>query len=212
MKTLFFLFIAKPLSFFFLGLNIHGRKKLPKKGPAVLIANHNSHLDVFVLMSLFPIQMVRKIHPVAARDYFLKTKFLSWFSRKIVGIIPFKREITKGEHSDPFKEIKDCLEKEEIVIIFPEGTRGEAEKLAQVKSGIARLAVDLKDVPIIPVIMKGLGRSLPKGDPIFVPFNVSISIGDVLEPKESRCEFMNNLKVVFEDLFQKTHLGTLEDL
>lgn len=212
MKTLFFLLIAKPLSFFFLGLNIQGKSNLPKKGPAVLIANHNSHLDVFVLMSLFPIQVVRKIHPVAARDYFLKTKFLSWFSRKIVGIIPFKRGVARGEHKDPFKEIKACLEKGEIVIIFPEGTRGEAEKLSQVKSGIARLAADFKEVPVIPVIMKGLGRSLPKGDPIFVPFNISISIGEVLEPKDSRCEFMQNLKVVFEDLFKKTYLGTLEDL
>ncbi len=212
MKRLFFLFIAKPLAFFFLGLSIRGKENLPTNGSCVLVANHNSHLDVFVLMSLFSLSKIKKIHPVAARDYFMKTPFLRWFSKTIVGIIPFDRKASKTSNfMDSFEDIKKVLKRGEMVIIFPEGSRGQGEKMSQIKSGIARLAMDIGDIPIIPVFIRGLGRALPKGDPILVPFNVQISIGEDLKERSSRCDFMNHLKTVFRDLQSQTDLGFREN-
>jgi len=70
-KILFFGLIIKPIVFIVLGLNLRGHDKLPKKGPAVIVANHNSHLDTIVLMSLYPLSIIHRVRPVAAVDYFL---------------------------------------------------------------------------------------------------------------------------------------------
>ena len=52
---LFFALVVKPLVLIVLGINLKGREKLPLKGPAIIAANHNSHLDALVLMSLYPL-------------------------------------------------------------------------------------------------------------------------------------------------------------
>jgi 1-acyl-sn-glycerol-3-phosphate acyltransferase len=60
-----FVFLAKVVSFLILGLCIFHQERLPLKGPAILVANHNSHLDTFALMSLFPLSMATQLRPVA---------------------------------------------------------------------------------------------------------------------------------------------------
>ena len=76
LKYLFFLFIVKPYIHFVLGVNVNDADKLPKisAGPSIIVANHNSHVDTLLLMSLFSLPQILKIHPVAAADYFCNTK------------------------------------------------------------------------------------------------------------------------------------------
>lgn len=200
LRTLFFFLVIRPLTTFLLGMNIRHFERLPKKGPAIVIANHNSHLDAVVLMSLFPLKMLAKIHPVAAEDYFLANRFLAWFSTKIIGIIPFKRKTLK---ENPFEQVEEALHRNEIIIFFPEGSRGEAEKLSSMKSGIAHLAKNFPHVPIIPVFLHGLGKALPKGDPILVPFVVDAVVGDPLPPCEDRALFMQSICETFDKLLRE---------
>lgn len=197
LRTLFFFLVIRPLTTFLLGMNIRNFNRLPTRGPAIVIANHNSHLDAIVLMSLFPLKMLAKIHPVAAEDYFLSNRFLSWFSTKVIGIIPFKRRALKG---NPFERVEEALHRGEIIIFFPEGSRGEAEKLSPMKNGIAHLAKNSPDVPITPVFLHGLGKALPKGDPILVPFIVDVAIGTPVPSSKDRALFMQCIHETFENL------------
>ncbi|MES9854313.1 MAG: 1-acyl-sn-glycerol-3-phosphate acyltransferase [Candidatus Thiodiazotropha sp. L084R] len=48
LQFLFFILIVKPLVLIVLGLNVRRKTHLPAEGPAIIIANHNSHLDTIV--------------------------------------------------------------------------------------------------------------------------------------------------------------------
>ena len=153
----------------FLGLNVRHRERLPRSGPAILVANHNSHLDTMVLMSLFSLRLLPKLHPVAAMDYFLASPWVSWFTFNVVGILPIKRIVKRGDEN-LLEPCNAALDNGQVLIIFPEGSRGEPEKLQGFEGGIARLAESNPAVPVIPVYLHGLGKALPKGEAILVPF------------------------------------------
>ena len=59
-------------------------------------------------------------------DYFLTGGFRGWFATNIIGIIPVKRGSGK-EGGNPLQFADEALGRGEILVIFPEGTRGEPE-------------------------------------------------------------------------------------
>jgi 1-acyl-sn-glycerol-3-phosphate acyltransferase len=192
LRLLFFALVVRPLSLIILGLNIRHRERLPGRGPAVLVANHNSHLDTLVLMSLFPLRLLPKVRPIAARDYFLRNRALAWFSTRIIGIIPIERQ-AGGAHDDPLAGVIEALGRFEIVIVFPEGSRGEPERLGDFKSGVAHLARRLPDLPFYPVFLHGLGKALPRGEAILVPFFCDVFVGEPLNWNGDKARFMEDL-------------------
>jgi len=182
-----------------LGINVRNRNKLPSKGPAIIIANHNSHLDTMVLMTILPIQAQKVTRPVAAKEYFLKNPILAWFALKIIGIIPLSRTVNRTT-TDLFTGCYNALENQNVIIFFPEGSRGEPEKLVVFKSGIARIAERFPTVPIIPVYMHGLGKALPKGEIVLVPFFCDIFVGDAIQWTSDKASFMKKLEVSMKSL------------
>ncbi|MES9941068.1 MAG: lysophospholipid acyltransferase family protein [Candidatus Thiodiazotropha sp. 6PLUC1] len=201
LQLLFFILIVKPLVLVILGLNVRRKVHLPKEGPAIIIANHNSHLDTIVLMSILPLRLLAKVRPVAAMDYFLKNRWLAWFALKIIGIIPLRRSI-KTSHDDPLAEVITALDSDDILILFPEGSRGEPEQLGRFKTGIAHIAQRRPDVPVIPVYLHGLGMALPKGDFVLVPFFCDVFVGEALYWQGDRKAFMQALS---------DHMNTLSE-
>ena len=141
----------------------------------MIAANHNSHLDVVALMSLFPLRLLHRIRPVAAADHFLKPGPIGWLARNILDIIPIDRS-GKGAES-VLAPVTEALERGDIVIIFPEGTRGAPEVMQTFRRGVTVLAEAYPEVPFVPVHLHGLGKSLPRGDWRFVPFSAEARIG-----------------------------------
>ena len=201
LKVIFFGIIIKPMSLIMLGLNIRNRQNLTHNGPAIIAANHNSHLDTIVLMSLYPLSQIHKVRPVAAADYFLKNKYLKWFSLNIMGIIPLERK-GRMKKDDLFAGCKKALENDEILILYPEGSRGEPGKMAALKKGIFHISQLVPNTNVTPVVMHGLDKSLPKGEALFVPFNCDVIIGDEIKNEINLDHFMSKLKNQFEDLHQ----------
>lgn len=201
LKILFFALFIKPLVFMGLGLNIRGQKNLPLKGPAIIAANHNSHLDTMVLMSMYPLSIINKVRPVAAADYFLANKFIAWLSLNIIGIIPLDRS-GKTKREDLFNDCHEALDNGHILLIFPEGSRGEPEEIGHIKKGIYYLIKDRKDTRVTPVVLHGLGRSLPRGKALFVPFNCDVIIDESIENCESSKEFSGKILESYKNLFK----------
>jgi 1-acyl-sn-glycerol-3-phosphate acyltransferase len=199
-RFLFFFMVVKPLALVVLGLNVRRGNLLPRAGPAILVANHNSHLDTIVLLSLFPYRVATKVRPVAAADYFLrKNRILAWFALHVVRIIPVDRTL-RAATVEMLHGVSVALAAGEIVLLYPEGTRGEPEHLGQFRSGIAHIAKPHPEVPVIPVFVHGAGKALPRGESILVPFFCDIFVGTPLFWCGDRSEFMERLEHRFHEL------------
>jgi 1-acyl-sn-glycerol-3-phosphate acyltransferase len=204
LRMLFVIVIAYPVVLLWLGMRVRNRERLPFKGPAIVVSNHNSHLDVLGLLTLFPLRSIPAVQPAAAADYFFRNPWLKWFSLNVIGIIPVLRG--RAEHSaDPLEACYRALDAGKVLVIFPEGTRGEPEHMAQLKSGIWYLAKRFPRAPVIPVFMHGLGKSMPKGALIPLPFFINVAVGKPLHGSNNKSLFMATLRDSLLQLELNTH-------
>ncbi|MGZ8363672.1 MAG: lysophospholipid acyltransferase family protein [Caulobacteraceae bacterium] len=194
-RLAFIVLIARPLARMFTGADIDGRERLPKRGPAIVAANHASHVDTLLMLTIFPAATVGRVRPAAAADYFLKTPLSSWFSRTLIGIVPVARDRVK-DGEDVLAPAREALAAGDILVVFPEGTRadGGSDEMGLLKNGVARLAEAFPDAPVIPVWIQGAGRVLPKGEILPVPMNCWVGVGEPIKWGGHRTAFMDALR------------------
>jgi 1-acyl-sn-glycerol-3-phosphate acyltransferase len=200
LRRLFVVLVAWPVALVLIGIHVRHRERLPASGPAIVVANHNSHLDTLTLLSLFPLSIIPRVRPVAAADYFLSNRLLAWVSTRLVGILPIARKVRKA---DPLLGCYEALQRGEILIVFPEGSRGEPERMGELKTGIAHLAERHPDVPVVPVFLHGLGLALPKGEALLVPRFCDVYVGEAIRWTGERGSFMHALHGSLEQLGQQ---------
>ena len=198
LRFLLLVLVARPLALFLTGADVTGREHLPLKGPAIVAANHSSHVDTLLLLAIFPSRAVARVRPVAAADYFLRDPVIGWFSRRVIGIVPVARmksgQRAQASGEDVLAPARAALAAGDILVVFPEGTPGDGDELGQLKSGVARLAEAFPDAPVTPVWIQGAGRVLPKGEAIPAPLNCAVLVGEPMAWAGDRHGFMAQLR------------------
>jgi 1-acyl-sn-glycerol-3-phosphate acyltransferase len=155
------------------GWRATGRRNIPPKGPALLVANHSSYLDPIILGIAAP----RPLNYVARSTLFFPP--LSWWMRSVGGF-PIQRE---GMGASGMKETLRRLRAGGIVLLFPEGTRSADGELGPLKPGISVL-VARAGVPVLPAGIAGTFDAWPRSRPFPVPSPLRIHFGPPITPEQ----------------------------
>lgn len=129
-------------------------EKVDKKKIYVVVANHQSMLDILLLWN------TKIPHKWVSKSEVFRTPFIGWQMR-LHGDIELKRASNRGI-ANMIEDCKRKIEGGDSVLIFPEGTRSENDELKIFKTGAFKIALDTK-TPILPIVHHGTGRGIPKG-------------------------------------------------
>jgi 1-acyl-sn-glycerol-3-phosphate acyltransferase len=122
-----------------------GREHIPAEGPVIVAANHRSFLDPFVIGTMAR----RPLYYVAKQELF-RRRWQAWVLAAL-GAFPVRRG--QGD-TDMIDTAKAILDRGDIVLIFPEGTRTRPGALGKPKRGVGRLALE-SGAPVVPVAVIG---------------------------------------------------------
>lgn len=151
-------------------LQVEGEAHVPKTGPAILAPNHVSYVDPVVV----GVSVHRRVHYMAKRELF-RNPVAAWILRGVQAF-PVTRE-----RLDPstLKHTLSLLAAGQLVLMFPEGTRGDGQTLGPAKPGVAAVAAR-SGAPVVPVFHWGTEQILPRGSRRFRRVPVRVRFGPPL--------------------------------
>ena len=158
---------------------IIGKENLPKIEGALICPNHVHALDSAVIIAMNK----RKINVLAKEELF-KNGFIRWIA-DLFGIYPVKRD---NKSMESIKISLKLLKNNELLMIFPEGTRNGMAKGVKPKEGAIKLAMRA-NVPIIPIGIQGSFKAFTR---------VKVNIGEPIYYSEYKDEINN--KELLEEL------------
>lgn len=162
----FWRIIVRNLARVFLDLRIYNVERVPTSGPLVLVANHASFADP----PLVGVGIRRATHFLARDSLFRQPLFGAWL--RSVNSIPVDRD---GGGAAGLRVVLDLLERGEMVLLFPEGTRSPDGHLLPARPGVGLIALR-SGAPIVPVRLFGLfeawgrHRRLPRPGRVIVKY------------------------------------------
>ena len=156
--------------------SVRGRQHVPTTGPAIIAPNHLSVFDSAVLIGALP----RKCTFIGKAEYLDDWKTRTLFPA--IGMIPVER--AGGDAARvALDEATRVLDRGELFVIYPEGTRSRDGLLHRGRTGVARLALRT-GAPIIPVGIRGTERVQPADQPVPIPFRRSrVRFGAPVDPE-----------------------------
>jgi 1-acyl-sn-glycerol-3-phosphate acyltransferase len=182
-------------------LEVEGLVNIGKKISYIIIANHQSYMDIPVLI----VAMKLSIRIIAKRELF-KIPIFGWGMRA-GGIIEIDRSNQK-KSIETLQKVEEIIRSNNISILaFPEGTRSDDGKIGSFKRGPVILAINT-GLPILPVSVSGTRRILPKG-------KIRISHGKVKvvihQPIETKNLSLQNRHELAEQVQKTITEGFIED-
>jgi len=148
-------------------VEVDGADAVPATGPVILAPVHRSFMDFFA------------VSEVTRRKIFYMTKEEMWKSPRLgavldsVGAFPVHRE---GADRLALERAQDVLERGDVLILFPEGTRRAGPVVEDLHEGAAFLAART-GAPIVPIGIGGTAQAMPKGSKFVRPVKVHLVVG-----------------------------------
>ena len=149
---------------------------MPRRGAALIIANHQSMIDP-VLVGMVTARGLTYL----ARKTLFRNPVFAWVIRTLQAIPVDQVGVAK----EGMRAVLQGLAAGRAVLVFPEGARSEDGKVAELMRGIA-LLIERSKVPVVPVGIAGAFAALPRGrvwpkfSPLFLsaqPSAVAVSVG-----------------------------------
>lgn len=171
------------------GANARWQGCAPEPRQRIYFANHTSHLDTLVIAAALPAELRQRTRPVAAADYWGRSRFRRYLAIDCLGAVLVDRSVRPV--GDPLQPLIDVLNRGESLLLFPEGTRGDGE-IAPFRSGLFHLVRRFPAADPVPVYLENLHRILPKGSPLVVPLICTLRFGAPcpLLPGETKAAFL----------------------
>jgi len=158
----------------FFRVTIVGRK-IPATGPVILAPVHRSFIDFLIVGTTLT---KRKVH-FMAKDDLWNNKLLGSFLYSF-GAFPVNRD---GADRLALDRAQAVLERGDVLILFPEGTRRSGPKIENLHEGAAFLAART-GAPILPIGIGGTSAAMPKGSKFPRPVKVRLVLGEMIDPPE----------------------------
>ncbi len=157
-------------------IKIEGREKASGHSTYVIIANHQSILDILLINGLkYKFKWISKIEN-------MKVPVVGWYLR-MAGYLTVNRGDEESK-TELLERALDCIKKGTSIMIFPEGTRSLDGEIGFYKRGAFLLAMEAA-VPILPVLIDGTAGILPKhGLKFGSGYNVLIKVMDPVNPDQ----------------------------
>ena len=139
--------------------------------PAVIISNHQSHLDLMCLMMLTP-KMI-----VVTNDWVWRNPIYGALIRR-AEFVPAAEGI-----EDYMPQFRSLVERGYSILVFPEGTRSADCSILRFHKGAFHLAQEL-NLDILPVCLNGVGYALPKEEFMLRPGHITVTVGKRVTPDD----------------------------
>ncbi len=163
------------------GLKIEGLAHVPRTGPFILVANHCSYLDAFILATALPYPVAQQVFYMGF-EWFFRNRILAWWARG-VRVIPVDMDNYLVRALQASARI---LRDTKILCLFPEGERSADGKVRPFRKGTGILVRELR-VPVLPAHIAGAfeawprGQTWPRRHPLRVRFGPMITPEELLE-------------------------------
>jgi 1-acyl-sn-glycerol-3-phosphate acyltransferase len=137
-------------------VEVHGREHAEGPGPRLLLFNHVSLLDLYMVAALCPERAL-----VLYKKEFARIPGLGLALRHL-GMIPVDRTNREAAIKSITEAGRRILAERATCVMAPEGTRSREGGLQRFKMGAFHLAAE-HSIPIVPMIMRGIESILPMG-------------------------------------------------
>lgn len=149
----------------------------PVNRQRIYYGNHTSNADLPLIWTALPPALRRETRPVAAADYWLKTKARAFIGPEVFNAVLIDR---RSEHQteDPIEKIVEAIDEGSSIIIFPEGGRNRSDDpLMKFKAGLYNIAKKRPEIDLVPTWIDNLSAVMPSGEVIPVPLGCTIIFG-----------------------------------